>query len=341
MGLDASVGKKAAAEAVCAELRESYNRRMRIEFTRRQMLAAAGAAIVSGAVKADSPKAKSTTEIFGYCLNTSTIRGQNLPLPEEIDIAAKVGFGAVEPWIGEIEKFVKSGGSLPDLRKRIADHGLAIPSAIGFAAWIVDDDDRRSKGLEQMRRDMELVAQIGGTRIAAPPVGANGGNDVRPETAKIAERYHAILEIGRQIGVTPELEIWGSSKTLSTLGEAVQIAVQAADAQACVLVDVFHLYKGGSDIAGINLLRGTALGVIHTNDYPATPPREQINDAQRVYPGDGIAPLTELFHILREIGWRGHLSVELFNKDYWKQSPVKVAQMALDKTRAAVQKAFA
>ena len=70
-------------------------------------------------------------------------------------------------------------------------------------------------------------------------------------------------------------------------------------------------------------------------------PRDKINDSHRVYPGDGVAPLTDLFRILREINFRGFLSVELFNKDYWKQSPVKVAQAAIDKTRAAVQKALA
>src|SRR2546421_8392592 len=37
-------------------------------------------------------------EPFGYCLNTSTIRGQNLPLAEEIEIASKAGFSAIEPW---------------------------------------------------------------------------------------------------------------------------------------------------------------------------------------------------------------------------------------------------
>ena len=313
--------------------------------TRRHILATAGAALTAAVVKAEpsvvSLKVENVAEPFGYCLNTSTIRGQNLPLTEEIDIAAKVGFSAVEPWIGEIERHLKDGGSLADLRKRIADHGLAIPSAIGFANWIVDDDDRRAKGLEQMKHDMDWVAQIGGTRIAAPPVGANGANDASPGLSVIADRYRAVLNLGRQMGVTPELELWGSSKTLSKIGEAAYVVVQAADPSACMLLDVFHLYKGGSDIAGISLLRGNALGVIHMNDYPASPGRDQIGDAQRVYPGDGIAPLADLFRILRDIGWRGHLSVELFNKDYWKQSPVKVAQIAFDKTRAAVQKAFA
>ena len=313
--------------------------------TRRKLLATAGLVLAAGVTKVDAAappvKPANPAEPFGYCLNTSTIRGQNLPLPEEIDIAAKVGFTAVEPWLDRIDKFVQSGGVLADLRKRIADHGLSIPSAIGFAAWIVDDDDRRAKGLEQMKRDMDSVAQIGGIRIAAPPIGANGPNDASPALSTIAERYRAVLDLGKQMGVTPEVEIWGSSKTLSTLGEAAHVAVQSAGPQACLLLDVFHLHKGGSDIGGINLLRGSALGVIHTNDYPKSPGREQITDAQRVYPGDGVAPLTDLFHILREIGWHGYLSVELFNKDYWKQNPVKVAQAALDKTRAAVKKAFA
>ena len=47
-----------------------------------------------------------------------------------------------------------------------------MPSAIGFFEWIVDDDDRRKKGLEEARRSLDLVQQVGGKRLAAPPVGA-------------------------------------------------------------------------------------------------------------------------------------------------------------------------
>ena len=99
---------------------------------------------------------------FHYCFNTSTIRGQKLSLVEEIDIVAQAGYTAIEPWINEIEAYVKQGGSLPDLKKRISDLRAHRRSAIGFAEWIVDDDARRTKGLEHARRDMDLVQQIGG-----------------------------------------------------------------------------------------------------------------------------------------------------------------------------------
>ena len=79
----------------------------------------------------------------------------------------------------------------------------------------------------------------------------------------------------------------------------------------------------------------------HVNDYPAQPPRGQITDAQRVYPGDGVAPLGDIFRMLREIGFRGALSLELFNRDYWRHEPAVVARTGLEKMRAVVRKSLA
>lgn len=298
-----------------------------------------GACATMSVKTAEAQQDRPADEPFGYCLNTSTLRGQNLPLAEEVEIAAKAGFGAIEPWVSEIDKHAKNhGGTLADLRKRIADHGMKVPSAIGFAEWIVDDDAKRAKGFEQMKRDMDAVAQIGGTHIAAPPAGVN--EHAVPDRARIAERYRAILDLGKQMGVTPELELWGFAKVLNKLGEVVEVAIDSGGGGACLLLDVYHLYKGGSDVSGVKLLNANALGVLHTNDYPDMP-REKINDSFRVYPGDGVAPLGELFRILRDIRYDGYLSVELFNKDYWRQSPQKVANAAIEKTRASVKKALA
>jgi 2-keto-myo-inositol isomerase len=100
-----------------------------------------------------------------------------------------------------------------------------------------------------------------------------------------------------------------------------------------VLPDVYHLYKGGSDFSGLPMLSGSAIGIFHVNDYPAIP-RDKINDADRVYPGDGIAPLKDIFAILRQINYAGFVSLELFNRDYWKQDPNEVARTGLAKLKA-------
>jgi 2-keto-myo-inositol isomerase len=278
-------------------------------------------------------------EPFGYCLNTSTIREQKLGIVAELELASQVGYHAVEPWMRQLAEYVQGGGSLKDLGKRIRDLGLTIESAIGFAAWIVDDDSARAAGLEEAKRDMAMLAEIGGKRLAAPPVGAQKITGMNLFT--IAERYRKLLELGDQMGVVPQVEVWGHSQTLGRLGEAVFVAVESGHPQACLLPDVYHIFKGGSDFAGLKLLSGSAIHVFHVNDYPAQPARAEQTDAHRVYPGDGAAPLGQIFRDLRAAGFRGYLSLELFNRDYWKQDPKVVAATGLEKTRAAVRAAFA
>ncbi len=271
---------------------------------------------------------------FRYCLNTSTIRGQQLSLVEEIDVAARAGYQAIEPWISEIEAHVQTGGTLADLKKRIGDSGLTVESAVGFAEWIVDDDAQRAKGLETARREMDLVRQIGGTRIAAPAAGAADVFGI--DYLKVAQRYRTLLDLGDSLGVVPQVEVWGFSQTLTRLGQAMMVAVESNHPNACVLPDVYHLYKGGSDFTGLKLLGSSAIHVFHMNDYPADPPRETIDDCDRVYPGDGVAPIADILRTLREIDFDGFLSIELFNPTYWRQDPFQVAHRALSKTKSLV-----
>ena len=194
----------------------------------------------------------------------------------------------MEPWIDELERYAESGGSLEDLAKRFRDAGISVESAIGFFDWVVDDPERRQKGFESARRAMELVRRIGGKRLAAPPVGATDRrmSDMLP----IAERYRSLLELGDQIGVVPQVEVWGGSKTLSRLGEAAQVAIESQHPKACILADVYHLYRGGSSFGGIKLLGRESIHVFHFNDYPADPPRERRPTPTESIPATGLLP---------------------------------------------------
>jgi 2-keto-myo-inositol isomerase len=290
------------------------------------------------ATAATSATASKSGAPFVYCLNTSTIRGQKLGLVKEIEVAAQAGFQAIEPWIGSIEDYVKGGGSLKDLKKKISDLGLTVESAIGFAEWIVDDETRRAKGMERAKADMELVAQIGGKRLAAPPSGATNGAAL--DLGKMAERYRALLEAGDAIGVTPELELWGFSKNLNHLSECAYVAIETGHPKACVLADVFHMHKGGSDFRSIRLLSGHAIQLVHLNDFPADPPRAKIDDSYRVFPGDGVAPLTQFLQDLRSTGNGKVLSLELFNRKLWTQDALEIAKTGLAKMQAVVKTAL-
>ena len=302
---------------------------------RRAWLGASVIAATGVAVRGESPVAK-TSGTVKYSLNTSTIRGQKVGLAREVEIAAEAGYDAIEPWTGTINEFVKNGGSLKDLGKKIRDLGLTVESAIGFARWIVDDDDERAKGFEEAKRDMDSLQQLGGKRIAAPPVGAHDKGPV--DLLKAADRYRQLCELGRQFGIVPEVEVWGFSKALSRLGETAFVALESAHPDATILPDIYHLFKGGSGFEGLRLLSSSAVQILHVNDYPADLPRDKIADKDRVYPGDGIAPMNEILRSVIRPDRPIVLSLELFNPEYWKQDPNTVAKTGIEKIKALIAK---
>lgn len=310
-------------------------------FSRRDFVVAAGLAVGASFMGKDGVAAAETGQSnrFRYCLNTSTIRGQKLGLAKEIDVAAEAGYDAIEPWVSSLQEYTRDGGSLADIRKRIEGHGLTVESAISFPRWIVDDDAVRAEAVEQVKREMDLLAQIGGKRIAAPPAGATGGDQL--DLLRAAERYRTLLELGDQTGVIPQVEVWGSSKNLHRLGQSMFVVIESGHPKACLLPDVYHIYKGGSDFNGLKTISSKTIQVFHLNDYPADPPRETIRDGDRVMPGDGIAPLTQILRDLCDNDSQAVLSLELFNRVYWEKDPLEVAREGLAKMKRAVQNAIA
>jgi sugar phosphate isomerase/epimerase len=282
-------------------------------------------------------RTRPANEPFGYCLNTSTIRGNNLDIVGVVTAASKAGFQALEPWITEIDSYTTKGGSLKDLGKRIADAGLTVESAIAFNSVLDDDAARRAASMEKLKIDMDKVAQIGGHRIAVPP--GNSRAEVSLDNA--AKYYREALELGEKTGVQPLLELWGTHPLLGPLSRGIYVTVAAGRADASLLLDVFHLYKSGTPFAALKQVNGGSLHVMHLNDYPQVADPSTLNDGNRIYPGDGAAPLRQIFRDLRDSGFRGFLSLELFNRDYWARSADENLSTAMEKIRASVRSAMA
>lgn len=272
---------------------------------------------------------------FSFCLNASTLRGHKLGIVGELEVASKAGFDGMEVWINGIQAYLEEGGTLKELKMRIDDLGLKIEDAIGFAQWIVDDEDVRTKAMEQLKVEMDMLAQIGCARIAAPPAGATNEAGLNLDAA--GERYHAILDLGVQFGVIPQLELWGFSANLHKLSQVVYVAAESGHPAARILPDVYHLYKGGSDFHALKLLNPDIVEIFHINDYPSSPSRTEMNDSDRVYPGDGVAPMQQILSDLKNDRETTVLSLELFNKDYWAQDALEVAKTGLAKMKASVE----
>lgn len=274
---------------------------------------------------------------FRVSLNTSTIRGYKLPVEEQIDLSAEAGFDGIELWVSDVESYIKGGGSLEALAERIKQRGLVLENMIAFSTWIADDPTKRVEGVRKMQQDMELTARLGGSYIAAPVQGIVGIE--RSRLLEYAERYHAILKEGERIGVTPLLELWGAG-ALNQLSDASAISIGAGHPRASLLLDFYHLYRGGNSFDALRQLNGGNLPVFHINDFPESIPRGSLIDADRVFPGDGSCPFDHIIPLLYDTGFRGAFSIELFNQGYWDSMDVKsLLTQSYDKTVSTLMNA--
>lgn len=303
---------------------------------RREFLAAAACgALVAGCASGASLAPARAAGAFRYALNPATIRGYKLSLKEQVRLAVAAGYDGIEPWLADI-RAAKAAGALADVRRMCEDGRLAVVNGIGFAHWAMPDPEARRRGMEEMKADMALVAELGGRFIAAPPFGLQKPGSPKVSLDAFADGYRAVLELGGRMGVVPILEFWGHSANLSRLNEALYVAAASGHADAAVLADVYHMYRGGSPYEGLRFCSKSTLPVLHMNDVPAMPARAQLTDADRVWPGDGIAPWREIKGVLRAGGLDPWLSVELFNAAYWKTTPLDTLKTGLAKMKAVM-----
>ena len=267
---------------------------------------------------------------FSYCLNTSTISGQNSGLLKYIEIASQAGYDGIEVWVRDVKDALNAGHSLSSLKRFIEDQGISVESAIGFAPWMTDGE----AGFVQMEEEMHMLAGIACHRIAAPPAGVPSEEAL--DLFAVGEKYHGLLDLGRKTGVMPQLEFWGSSPVLWHLGQVLMIAAIADDPDVKILPDIYHMFRGGSGFNALKMLNGNLIDIFHMNDYPASKPREQQDDGDRVYPGDGAAPINQILTDLKRMGGDKVLSLELFNRTYWEEDPMLVAKRGLSKMKSLV-----
>ena len=272
-------------------------------------------------------------------LNTSTLLHYKLAADVQIDLVGAAGFDGIELWMSDIKAYLEQGGSTADLKAKLQANELVLENIIGFSKWCSDNSDERKKAIDQLREEMLITAGLGGKFIAAPVQGITALD--RTKYDDYAERYNAILELGDETGVTPIIELWGMG-ALNKIADCAQIVIATGHPKATMLLDFYHVYRGGNDWDTIDILNGQKLPVMHMNDYPSTPSYEKLKDSDRVLPGEGVCPFDEVIPKLYNAGFRGGFSVELFNQGYWDTMNAKtLLKHSYEKTVDVVQKALA
>jgi 2-keto-myo-inositol isomerase len=246
----------------------------------------------------------------------------------EVDVAAAkaAGFDYIEIWAAKLRNFL-SHNSIADL-KQLTGHAGVPPLSINSIEHITFRDAAAYDGIKQECRELSQIAgEIGCPYIVVVPGRLPAGDDVDV----VEESVHVLTElcdIAAEHGVGLGFEFLGQPDcSVPTLDLAEEIVRTAARDNLGLVIDSFHFYAGGSNVAMIEKLDPRQIYIFHINDAEDLP-RAQIEDRHRLLPGLGILPLGEMIAAFRSIGYDGVASVEIFRPEYWERDPFELAREA-------------
>jgi len=289
-------------------------------------IAAGATPTVAAAATAKPERFQKGASPWAMIMNSATIRP--VPLKDQVRIVAETGWDGIEPWMDALEKFDAEGGDVKALGREIKDRGLRIANIIGLWDGMPEGDEAFAASLPMSRKRMKLAADLGSPYVAALPLPDRENFNL----ADAAIRYRELVKIGREeYGIQPIMEFVSVFKSVTRLGQAAAIALDADTPHAYVLPDTFHMWKGGGGFAGIARLQGDFIADFHWNDVPPGVTPKDANDGTRIMPGDGILPLTQCLKDLQAIGYTRGLSLEIFNKEYWAMDGKKICEIGLQK----------
>lgn len=248
-------------------------------------------------------------------------------LKTDIAAASAAGFDLIEIWRSKLLSYLESN-TVGDLSAEIA--------AAGLSAWSINSIEhitfRTPEEYDAIKAECRSLAEIA-SHLACPyivvvpgklPANATKGSIA----AHTIEVLGELADIAEPFGVSLAFEFLGQTDcSVQTLGDAIDI-VNSVDRRSVGLVlDTFHFYAGNSEFSDIDRLDKEKLFVFHINDSENVE-RSRLTDAHRLYPGEGILPLTEIHEHLRGIGYDRMVSIEIFRPEYWEQDPYYVAESA-------------
>ena len=105
-----------------------------------------------------------------------------------------------------------------------------------------------------------------------------------------------------------------------------------------VVIDVFNLYMndGFKHMDDINDIPLEKLYIFHIDDAEDIP-LEKIDQPDRLFPGEGVAPVKEVVTILKNKGYDEIASIELFRPEYWEWHPEDTIRIGYKKTKALLE----
>src|SRR3954470_17659594 len=263
---------------------------------------------------------------FAKSIATVSLSGT---LPEKLEAAAAVGFDGVEIFENDLLTY---DGSPADIR-RIAE-GLSLEITIfqPFRDFEAMPENIRVRNLDRAERKFDIMQELGTDLVlVCSNVQPAALDDDARAAADLAEMAERAARRGLRVGY--EALAWG--RHVNRWRQAWDIVQQADHPALGLILDSFHTLSLGDDLSGLSeVVPAEKLFFVQLADAPRLS-MDVLSWSRhfRNFPGQGELPVADFTRDILATGYRGPLSLEIFNDEFRSAPARRTARDALRSLR--------
>lgn len=200
---------------------------------------------------------------------------------------------------------------LDEVKEAIAETGIPVTTACGgYSGWIGDfSEERRLKGLEEIKQILEALQEVGGKGIVVPAAWGmftfrlppmDSPRSLAGDRKAVSESLIYLDGIAEETGTTIFLEPLNryQDHMINTLADARKYIEENSLKNVKIIADFYHMNIEEDDISESLHQNRDLVGHIH------------LADNHRYQPGSGSLDFKKHFTQLREDGYNGYLMIE-------------------------------
>jgi 4-hydroxyphenylpyruvate dioxygenase len=245
-------------------------------------------------------------------------------LEEKLAAIGAARFHAVEIFENDLINF---SGTPREVRRRADDLGLGIDLFQPFRDFEAVPDEAFTRNLDRAERKLDIMAELGAPMML---VCSNVQPNAVDEAERMADQLRTLAERAarRNVRIGYEALAWGTH--VRTYGQAWEIVKRVDHPHLGLIVDSFHTLVLGDDPAGIAEIPREKLFFVQLADAPRlTMDPLSWSRHFRCFPGQGELDVAGFLVPVIRSGYRGPLSLEVFNDVFRASNTRETAQDAM------------
>lgn len=241
-------------------------------------------------------------------------------LDEKLKTIAAAGFDAVEVFENDFTCF---DGSARDVARTCADLNLRICALQPFRDFEGLPEPQRAQAFRRAEKKFDLMQELGTDLLLVcsnvSPAALGGIDRAADDFRELGERAAA-----RGLRIGYEALAWG--RYVNDYRDAWEIVRRADHPAIGIILDSFHTLAPGFPVNAIAAIPADRIFLVQLADAPQLD-LDVLSWSRhfRCFPGQGNLPVNDFMRAIDATGYKGPLSLEIFNDQFRAQSTKEIA----------------